>query len=57
MCIDDIADNPTTNPNTIYNSFVLIAEGESGPLYAAKHIGTNKVVTYCTPIYIKKYTH
>ncbi|KAG2235940.1 hypothetical protein INT48_004270 [Thamnidium elegans] len=42
--IDDIADNPTTNPNTIYNSFVLIAEGESGPLYAAKHIGTNKVV-------------
>ncbi|GAA5799105.1 hypothetical protein HPULCUR_004514 [Helicostylum pulchrum] len=42
--IEDIADNPTTNPNTIYNSFVLIAEGESGPLYAAKHIGTNKVV-------------
>ncbi|KAI7890941.1 kinase-like domain-containing protein [Mucor mucedo] len=42
--IEDIADNPSTDPYTIYNSFILIAEGESGPLYAAKHIGTNKVV-------------
>lgn len=42
---EDIADNPSTDPATIYNSFILIAEGESGPLYAAKHIGTNKVVT------------
>lgn len=44
MSIEDIADNPTTDPSTIYTSFILIAEGESGPLYAAKHIGTNKVV-------------
>lgn len=46
--IEDIADNPTTDPSTIYNSFILIAEGESGPLYAAKHIGTNKVVNIYT---------
>lgn len=42
--IEDIADNPSTDPSTIYNQFILIAEGESGPLYAAKHISTNRVV-------------
>jgi p21-activated kinase 1 len=42
--IEDIADNPSTDPSTIYNQFILIAEGESGPLFAAKHIGTNRVV-------------
>lgn len=40
----DLADNPTTDPTTLYNNFVLIAEGESGPLYSANHISTNRQV-------------
>ncbi|KAI8147570.1 kinase-like domain-containing protein [Fennellomyces sp. T-0311] len=39
---DDITEN--ADPNAVYNEFVLIAEGESGPMYAAKHIATNRVV-------------
>ncbi|KAI8087841.1 kinase-like domain-containing protein [Gilbertella persicaria] len=40
----DIADNPTKDPSSIYHQFELIAEGESGPLYAAKHIATDRAV-------------
>ncbi|KAF7726701.1 p21 protein (Cdc42 Rac)-activated kinase [Apophysomyces ossiformis] len=40
--IDDIVD--ATDPETLYTDFVLIAEGESGPMYAAKQIGTGRIV-------------
>ncbi|KAI9470417.1 kinase-like domain-containing protein [Zychaea mexicana] len=40
--LDDIIEN--ADPNTVYDDFVLIAEGESGPMYAAKHIATNRLV-------------
>lgn len=40
--IDDIAE--TKDPNTLYSDFVLIAEGESGPMFAAKHKATGKLV-------------
>ncbi|OAD77540.1 hypothetical protein PHYBLDRAFT_179895 [Phycomyces blakesleeanus NRRL 1555(-)] len=40
--IDDLVD--TADPNTLYTDFVLIAEGESGPMYSAKHITTSRVV-------------
>ncbi|KAI9316365.1 kinase-like domain-containing protein [Dichotomocladium elegans] len=39
---DDIVDN--ADPSTIYTDHVLIAEGESGPMYAAKHNVTNRLV-------------
>ncbi|KAG1169240.1 hypothetical protein G6F70_008627 [Rhizopus microsporus] len=42
--IDDIADNPITDPESLYTDFVLIAEGESGPMYAAKHIASDRTV-------------
>ena len=42
--VDDVADNPATNPSNLYHKFELIAEGESGPLYAAKHVGTDRAV-------------
>ncbi|CAO3669511.1 unnamed protein product [Rhizopus stolonifer] len=42
--MDDIADNPITDPASIYTDFILIAEGESGPMYAAKHIATDRTV-------------
>ncbi|KAI9245438.1 kinase-like domain-containing protein [Sporodiniella umbellata] len=41
--LDTIVDS-TTDPNTVYTDFVLIAEGESGPMYAAKHINTQRIV-------------
>ena len=44
MNLDDVADNPATNPSSLYHEFELIAEGESGPLYAAKHIATDRSV-------------
>ncbi|KAI9364709.1 kinase-like domain-containing protein [Pilaira anomala] len=47
--IDDIADS--ADPNTIYTDLILIAEGESGPMYAAKHILSKKIVA------IKKIPH
>lgn len=47
--IDDIADS--ADPNTIYTDFILIAEGEAGPMYAAKHITTKRIVA------IKKIPH
>jgi serine/threonine protein kinase len=41
----------TADPNTLYTDFILIAEGESGPMYAAKHITTKRIVA------IKKIPH
>ncbi|ORY98025.1 kinase-like domain-containing protein [Syncephalastrum racemosum] len=40
--IDDMVDH--ADPNDVYTDFVLIAEGESGPLYAAKHAATSRLV-------------
>ncbi|CAO3640212.1 unnamed protein product [Mucor hiemalis] len=40
--INDIVD--TADPNTIYTDLILIAEGESGPMYAAKHITSKRIV-------------
>ncbi|CDH53783.1 serine threonine protein kinase [Lichtheimia corymbifera JMRC:FSU:9682] len=40
--IDDLVDN--VDPETVYGDFVLIAEGESGPMFAAKHIATGRLV-------------
>ncbi|KAG0170498.1 p21 protein (Cdc42 Rac)-activated kinase [Apophysomyces sp. BC1034] len=40
--IDDLVD--MTDPEKLYTDFVLIAEGESGPMYAAKQIGTGRIV-------------
>jgi p21-activated kinase 1 len=38
-------DNHTaTDPNNLYSNFILVGEGESGPLFAAKHILTGRVV-------------
>lgn len=42
--MDDIADNPMTNPESIYTDFALIAEGESGPMFVAKHVATDRTV-------------
>ncbi|KAI7886772.1 kinase-like protein [Lichtheimia hyalospora FSU 10163] len=39
---DDLVDN--VDPETVYSDFVLIAEGESGPMFAAKHIATGRLV-------------
>ncbi|KAG2229654.1 kinase-like domain-containing protein [Thamnidium elegans] len=47
--IDDIADS--ADPNSIYTDLILIAEGESGPMYAAKHILSKRIVA------IKKIPH
>lgn len=47
--INDIVD--TADPNTIYTDLILIAEGESGPMYAAKHITSKRIVA------IKKIPH
>lgn len=33
------------DPETVYSDFVLIAEGESGPMFAAKHIATGRLVS------------
>lgn len=33
------------DPETVYGDFVLIAEGESGPMFAAKHIATGRLVS------------
>ncbi|KAI7900090.1 kinase-like domain-containing protein [Cokeromyces recurvatus] len=43
--------NSVTDPNTLYTDFILIAEGESGPMYAAKHTSTKRIVA------IKKIPH
>lgn len=44
MCtLDDLVDN--VDPETVYSDFVLIAEGESGPMFAAKHIATGRLVS------------
>lgn len=53
--IDDIADNPITDPESLYTDFVLIAEGESGPMYAAKHIASDRTVTRKKKIYTHAY--
>ncbi|KAF7722216.1 p21 protein (Cdc42 Rac)-activated kinase [Apophysomyces ossiformis] len=34
----------TAEPSYLYSDFVLIAEGESGPMFAAKHMATNQLV-------------
>ncbi|KAI7869648.1 kinase-like domain-containing protein [Spinellus fusiger] len=41
-CIDDLVD--TADPYTLYTDFVLIAEGESGPMYSATHKTTHRTV-------------
>ncbi|KAI8990223.1 kinase-like domain-containing protein [Pilobolus umbonatus] len=41
---DIMIDNPLIHPSTLYSDYVLIAEGESGPMYVSQHIGTNRVV-------------
>ncbi|CAO3652216.1 unnamed protein product [Cunninghamella echinulata] len=38
----DIMDH--TDPTKLYTDYVLIAEGESGPMYAAKQISTDRIV-------------
>ncbi|KAI9323643.1 kinase-like domain-containing protein [Dichotomocladium elegans] len=40
--IDDLVDH--ADPNTLYTDFMLIAEGESGPMFIAKHIATSRLV-------------
>ncbi|ORZ17889.1 kinase-like domain-containing protein [Absidia repens] len=40
--IDDIIDH--ADPTTLYTDFMLIAEGESGPMYAAKQTSTSRIV-------------
>lgn len=42
MNLDDLVD--TADPTTLYTDFILIAEGESGPMYAAKHVVTKRIV-------------
>lgn len=32
------------DPTKLYSDYVLIAEGESGPMYAAKQISTDRIV-------------
>ncbi|KAG1454119.1 hypothetical protein G6F56_007400 [Rhizopus delemar] len=41
--LDSIVDS-ATDPNTLYTDLILIAEGESGPMYAAKHVNNQRVV-------------
>ncbi|KAG1472911.1 hypothetical protein G6F56_001263 [Rhizopus delemar] len=41
--LDTLVDS-TTDPTTIYTDLVLIAQGESGPMYAAKHIHSQRIV-------------
>ncbi|CAO3651100.1 unnamed protein product [Cunninghamella blakesleeana] len=40
--IEDIMDH--ADPTKLYSDYVLIAEGESGPMYAAKQISTDRIV-------------
>ncbi|KAI8336502.1 kinase-like domain-containing protein [Blakeslea trispora] len=40
--VDDIID--ATDPTTIYTELTLIAEGESGPIFAAKHVTSKRMV-------------
>ncbi|CDS05347.1 hypothetical protein LRAMOSA07876 [Lichtheimia ramosa] len=40
--IDDLVDQ--VDPTTIYTDLALIAEGESGPMFAGKHATTNRLV-------------
>ncbi|KAI8369233.1 kinase-like domain-containing protein [Radiomyces spectabilis] len=40
--IDDIVDH--ADPTRLYTDFILIAEGESGPMYAAKQTATDRTV-------------
>ncbi|CDH52331.1 serine threonine kinase [Lichtheimia corymbifera JMRC:FSU:9682] len=40
--IDDLIDQ--VDPTTVYTDLVLIAEGESGPMFAGKHATTNRLV-------------
>ncbi|KAI7874520.1 kinase-like protein [Lichtheimia hyalospora FSU 10163] len=40
--IDDLIDQ--VDPTTIYTDLMLIAEGESGPMFAGKHATTNRLV-------------
>ncbi|KAL7333059.1 hypothetical protein PS15p_202015 [Mucor circinelloides] len=47
--IDDLVD--AADPIKLYTDLILIAEGESGPMYAAKHITTKRIVA------IKKVPH
>ncbi|KAI8984038.1 kinase-like domain-containing protein, partial [Mycotypha africana] len=41
--LDDLIDY-SADPTTLYTDFILIAEGESGPMYAAKQITTQRIV-------------
>lgn len=47
--LDDLVD--AADPIKLYTDLILIAEGESGPMYAAKHITTKRIVA------IKKIPH
>ncbi|CEP15924.1 hypothetical protein [Parasitella parasitica] len=40
--IDDLVD--AADPTKLYTDLILIAEGESGPMYAGKHITTKRIV-------------
>ncbi|CAO3701331.1 unnamed protein product [Rhizopus microsporus] len=40
----DVIVNSNTDPTTLYTDFILIAEGESGPMYAAKQVNTQRIV-------------
>lgn len=41
--IDNIVDS-VTDPTALYTDLTLIAEGESGPMYAAKHVNSQRIV-------------
>jgi hypothetical protein len=47
LYIDDIIDH--ADPTTLYTDFILVAEGESGPMYAAKQSSTSRTVSYPSP--------
>ncbi|KAG1161794.1 hypothetical protein G6F37_002758 [Rhizopus arrhizus] len=41
--LDNIVDS-VTDPTALYTDLTLIAEGESGPMYAAKHVNSQRIV-------------
>lgn len=47
LYIDDIVDH--ADPATLYTDFILVAEGESGPMYAAKQSSTSRTVSFPSP--------
>lgn len=40
----DVIVDSNTDPTTLYTDFILIAEGDSGPMYAAKQVNTQRIV-------------